>query len=87
MKMLLVAVGLAGVALGAVGVIAYESVTEDTSVTVDYEPPKSRAEYLRLWKEELAETGGKLPADVDQMTKQEIMEAWSKLFYRDAQPS
>lgn len=86
MKKLLVAAGVAGVVLTAAGAAAYGSWNQDTGVTINHEPEKSRAEYLELWQQELEADGKELPPNVDEMSKQEIIHEWTKEFAKDAEP-
>ncbi|MGW2558229.1 hypothetical protein ACWCXB_03080 [Streptomyces sp. NPDC001514] len=79
---------LAGTALAGGGAVAVQYLgTPDTGVTVRTEPKKSRADYVRLWEAELAKSGRTLPADVDRMTTQEIMDAWTSERAKYAEPS
>ncbi|WP_328871947.1 hypothetical protein OHT76_18555 [Streptomyces sp. NBC_00287] len=84
-KPLIAAVALAVVCAGA-GAAAYAAFVEDTSVSVQNEPPRSRADYIELWQADLAKSGKELPADVDAMTTQEILDAWGEELGKHAQP-
>ncbi|MFF4794445.1 hypothetical protein ACFY2M_32855 [Streptomyces sp. NPDC001276] len=50
------------------------------------EPVRSRADYIEMWKADLAKSGKELPADVDSMTTQEILDEWGKELGKHAQP-
>jgi hypothetical protein len=87
-KTLIAGVLLAAVCAGA-GAAAYAVFAvfaEDTSVSVDTQPQRSRADYIEMWKADLAKSGKELPADVDSMTTQEILDAWTKELAKHAQP-
>lgn len=86
MKKLLVAAGVAGIALTAAGAAAYGPWNQDTGVTINHEPEKSRADYITLWQQELQEDGKELPPDVEEMSKQQIIHEWTKEFAKDAEP-
>jgi hypothetical protein len=78
---------LAGTALAGGAAAVHYLATPDTGVTVRSEPKKSRADYIRLWEAELAKSGRTLPAEADQMTTQEIMDAWTSERAKYAEPS
>ncbi|MEV5084635.1 MULTISPECIES: hypothetical protein [unclassified Streptomyces] len=84
-KTLIAGVVLAAVCVGA-GAAAYAVFTEDTPVSVHTEPVRSRADYIEMWKADLAKSGKELPADVDSMTTQEILDEWGKELGKHAQP-
>ncbi|WP_409474641.1 hypothetical protein [Streptomyces sp. HC307] len=84
-KTLIAGVLLAAVCAGA-GAAAYATFAEDTSVSVHTEPTRSRADYIELWKADLEKSGKELPADVDSMTTQEILDAWGTELAKHAQP-
>ncbi|MFG2022716.1 hypothetical protein [Streptomyces sp. NPDC048825] len=84
-KTLMTGVLLAAVCAGA-GAAAYAAFAEDTSVSVHTQQPKSRADYIEMWKADLAKSGKQLPEDVDSMTTQEILDEWGKELGKHAEP-
>ncbi|MGC0331431.1 hypothetical protein RKD23_004421 [Streptomyces sp. SAI-170] len=84
-KILLAGVLLAAVCAGA-GAAVYAALAEDTAVSVDTQPKLTREDYIALWQEDLAESGKELPADVDSMSTQEILDAWGRELGKHAQP-
>ncbi|MFF4349529.1 hypothetical protein [Streptomyces sp. NPDC001530] len=84
-KTLIAAFVLAAVCAGA-GAAAYASFAEDTSVSVHSEPAKSRTDYIEMWKTELKRSGQELPAGVDTMSTQAIIDAWATERAKYAQP-
>ncbi|MBC2903849.1 hypothetical protein [Streptomyces cupreus] len=84
-KIIIAGVLLAAVCAGA-GAAAYAALAEDDSVSVQTEPARTRADYIEMWKADLAKSGKELPADVDSMTTQEILDAWGRELGKHAQP-
>ena len=84
-KTLIASIALVAVCAGA-GAVAYPFLAEDQSVSVHTEKPKSREDYVALWKKELKKSGKELPADVDTMSTQEIIDAWAREGAKHAQP-
>jgi hypothetical protein len=79
------AFALAVVCAGA-GAAVYASFAEDTSVSAHTEPAKSRADYIEMWKTELKRSGKELPAGVDTMSTQGIIDAWTAERVKHIQP-
>ncbi|MFE9440368.1 hypothetical protein ACFYO2_15395 [Streptomyces sp. NPDC006602] len=84
-KTLMTGVLLAAVCAGA-GAATYAAFAEDPSVSVHTQQPKSRGDYIEMWKADLAMSGKQLPADVDSMTTQEILDEWGKELGKHAEP-
>jgi hypothetical protein len=84
-KIIIVGVLLAAVCGGA-GAAAYAALAEDDSVSVQTEPAKTRADYIELWKADLAKSGKELPADVDSMSTQEILDELARELGKHAEP-
>ncbi|MEV0175720.1 hypothetical protein AB0I00_31975 [Streptomyces sp. NPDC050803] len=86
-KKILIAGALLAVVCAGAGAAAYAAFTEeDTAVSVQTEPVRTRAYYVELWKEQLAKSGKELPADVDSMTRQEILDELAGELARHSEP-